>query len=92
MDHVLRGITAGGGLIVHHNLVQCVEEECAAVTGNNKCVLINATEKKFDEMGKLELLTKQVDLDFVVPRQKECIKNLDKYKCGEFDPWESLFS
>lgn len=92
VDHILRGITAGGGLIVHHNLVHCTEEECAAVTGNNKCILINATEEKYDEMRRVDLLYRQIDLDFIVPRQRECIRNIDRYKRGEFDPWECLFS
>ena len=92
VDHILRGVTAGGGMSVHHNLVQCVEEECAAVTGGDRCVLINATEDKFSDMGKEDLLKKQVDLDFIVPRQKECLKNFDKYKKGKFDPWKCLFS
>ena len=92
IDHILKGITAGGGLIVHHKLLNCVEEECAAVTGTNKCVFINATEEMYEEMGKTDLLHQQLDLDFLVPRQKECIANLDKYKKGEFDPWDVLFS
>ncbi len=91
VDHILRGITAGGGLIVHHALVHCAEEECAAVTGGKKCILINATEEKFEEMGKTDLMNEQLDLDFIVPRQKECIKNIGKYKKGEFDPWTVLF-
>ncbi|MCD6229320.1 MAG: hypothetical protein J7K00_00775 [Candidatus Diapherotrites archaeon] len=89
VDHILRGVTAGGGYIVHHNLVQCVEETCAAVTGLDKCVLINATEKEFGNLNKEDLLASQVDLDFIVPRQKEVLRGLKKKKEG-FDIWEIL--
>jgi len=92
VDHILRGITAGGGMVVHHNLLHCVEEECAAVTGGNRCVLINATEKEFGEMNKTDLLYDQIDLDYIAPKQKELIKNIKKYKKGKFDPWTYLFS
>ena len=92
VDLVLCGITAGGGMIVHRNLVHCVEEECAAVTGKDKCILLSASLKKMDELGKMDLLKDQLDLDFLIPRQKEIIKNFDKYKKGEKEPWEVLLT
>jgi len=92
VDHVLRGINAGGGIVVHHNLVQCVEEKCAAVTGGNRCVFITATEDKFDELKKTKLLHEQIDLDYLVPKQKILIKNLNNYRKGKFNPWKTLFS
>ncbi|MCK4884351.1 MAG: hypothetical protein KAS30_05745 [Candidatus Diapherotrites archaeon] len=89
VDHMLRGITAGGGYVVHHNLVNCAEEMCAAVTGLDKCILVNATEKEFGNLGKTKLLEDQVDLDYIVPRQKEVLKKF-KNKKKEFDAWEIL--
>ena len=92
VDLILSGITAGGGMIVHHNLVHCVEEECAAVTGKNKCTLISATLEKMEEMGKMDLLKDQLDLDFIIPRQKEIIKHFESYKKDKKDPWKVILT
>lgn len=76
--HYLRGMEAGGGCWVHEILINNIEFECAAITGSN-CLHMNLSPARIAEVDK-KLLKSQLDIDYVIKREKEFIKD-----CGD-DP------
>ena len=76
--HYLRGMEAGGGCWVHEILINNIEFECAAITGSD-CLHMNLSPTRIAEVDK-KLLKSQLDLDYVIKREKEFIKD-----CGD-DP------
>ena len=72
VDVMLNGINAGGGTACHMQLVQCLELDCEAIN-NQRCEFLTATEKTHKKKGVYDLYEKQVNLDYVVPQQKELL-------------------
>ena len=75
VDIMLRGINAGGGTACHLKIVNCLETECQAINGE-RCVFVTGTEKAHRKMGIEHLYATQIDLDYILPIQKEIIKEL----------------
>ncbi len=90
VDHLIRGLQGGGGSIVHHKIVQCVETSCAAVVGGSTCEMINAPMDVLEEMDLSDKTTEQINIDYVLPRQKEFVKNFGKFLRGKYNPWDKL--
>ncbi len=75
VDVILRGINAGGGVACHLELVNCLEVDCEAMNGK-QCEFITGTEKAHQKLGVDHLYNEQMDLDYILPIQKELIKEI----------------
>jgi hypothetical protein len=73
VDHYLRGVNAGGGTVGHEILMQCVELECGAQTGEN-CRFINATRDILEKTVDKKLIDTQLDMDYLESKQIEIMK------------------
>jgi hypothetical protein len=71
VDHYLRGMNAGGGAVVHEEIMNCIESKCAAQNGSF-CLFDNASP---DEMDKLDqkLVKSQLEYNYLLKRQRELI-------------------
>ncbi len=75
VDTFLRGINAGGGTACHMQIVNCLETDCQAINGQ-KCVFITGTERAHEKFGVSDLYAEQLDLDYVLPQQKEFLRKV----------------
>jgi len=78
VDVFLAGANAGGGVIVHETLINCVELECAAINGQF-CKFVNCNYelfKQYTEKGE----TYDMDWDYVIKKEIEYIKNDKEYE------------
>lgn len=75
VDIMLSGINAGGGTACHMQLVQCLELDCEAIN-EQRCEFLTATKKVFKENGIYKQYKKQINLDYVFPKQKKFLKEV----------------
>ena len=75
VDFMLRGFNAGGGSPVHERIINTIETECKAVNGK-RCVQINASTSFLKNFKDRELVKKQLDLKWLIPRQVDFIKRM----------------
>ncbi len=68
VDHILRGINAGGGTVVHERIINCVELECAA-ENSKYCLHVNGSQKYLEE---------RIENEKILEEQLGDIKNLQK--------------
>lgn len=74
VDHLLRGMNAGGGTVVHERIINCVELECAA-QNNNYCLFINATDDVLATLDQ-KIVEAQLDVKNLRTRQINLIKEM----------------
>ena len=72
VDHYLRGMNAGGGTLVHEQIINCIEFECAAKNGSY-CIFDNVNKSEMDKFDK-NLVESQVDYDYLLKRQRILIE------------------
>ena len=86
VDYFYSGVTAGGGMIVHklkkEHIFHCVETECHAMNGK-RCVFVSATEEMHKKMGTWDKFLKDIDLEYILPKQMEFFKNYKKFRKGD---------
>jgi len=76
IDHLLRGMNAGGGTVVHGEIINDVELECLA-QNRPHCIFINANEKYMHENGGDPFVASQLgDTDKLKQRQIEFIRKI----------------
>lgn len=73
VDFMTQGFNAGGGTIVHETIINTIETACKAVNGKN-CTHINANVEYLQSYKDQKLVKSQLDLDWLLPKQKEFIK------------------
>lgn len=71
VDHYLRGMNAGGGTVVHEEIINCIEFKCAA---QNKlfCLFDNVNKSEMDKLNQT-LVNSQIDYNYLLKRQLELI-------------------
>ncbi len=72
IDHYLRGMNAGGGTIVHEQIINCIEFECAAMNGKY-CLFDNVNKEEMDKLDQ-NLVKSQIDYNYLLKRQKALIE------------------
>jgi len=81
VDHYLRGMNAGGGTIVHEEIINCIEFKCTAQNGSH-CLFDNVNKSEMDKFNQ-KLVKSQIDYNYLLKRQKEliigCKEKLGKY-------------
>lgn len=71
IDHYLRGMNAGGGTLVHEEIINCIEFECTAINGSY-CLMDNVNKKEMDKFDQ-KLVNSQIDYEYLLERQKKLI-------------------
>ena len=76
--HYLRGMEAGGGTIVHETIINNIEFECTCNNGEF-CHHKNLNQSLMEQVDK-KLLNEQLDLDYVLKRERDYISKVgDNY-------------
>ncbi len=84
IDHFLRGINAGGGAVVHDKIVNCIELNCAAVNGGDKCEFLTGTSEHILKGERKDITQKQFgDIDKIIKLEQEF---LDENKIKKIAP------
>ena len=73
VDHYLRGMNAGGGVVVHERFITCIELECAAENGK-RCRHMNITDEMLDKVDP-KLVESQYPKDILRKKEIEYIKS-----------------
>lgn len=73
IDHYLRGMNAGGGVVVHEILMACIEFECAAENGK-RCRHMNLSDELLGKVDK-KLVESQYPMDILREKEMEYIKS-----------------
>jgi len=76
VDVILRGFNAGGGTPVHEMIINTIETHCKAVTGRH-CIHINANTETLKKYKDQKLVSEQLDLNWLLPRQKKILNELN---------------
>ena len=74
VDFITRGFNAGGGTIVHETIINTIEISCKAMNGQN-CTQINGNTEFLSAYKDKKLVSEQLDLKWLLPRQKKFIKD-----------------
>lgn len=78
--HFIRGANAGGGVWVHENITNCIEEKCEA-QNHKECVFLNATVDVIKKRVKKRYIKQQfVDIDALINNQREFVKKMGDEK------------
>lgn len=72
VDHYLRGMNAGGGTLVHEQIMNCIEFECTA-QNETHCLFDNVNKKEMDKFDQ-KLVKSQIDYNYLLKRQKALIE------------------
>jgi len=73
VDHLLRGMNAGGSTAVHERVMNCLELQCCSETRDH-CEFVSASLELLKNKYDPAFVKKQLDLDYLVPKQKALLK------------------
>ncbi|MEM0480658.1 MAG: hypothetical protein QXQ14_00495 [Candidatus Aenigmatarchaeota archaeon] len=77
VDIIAAGFMAGGGSLVHKQVVQTLEIECK-VNNKPKCIFLTMSEDYAKEKGLINEIEKRYNLKEIYPIQKYVFENYDK--------------
>lgn len=75
IDHLLRGMNAGGSTVVHERIMNAIELECGCDNGH----ICRFTSSSLDSLPKKhdkKLIDAQLDLKYLIPKEKALIKEV----------------
>ncbi len=76
IDHLLRGINAGGGTVVHERILNCIELECAAINGKI-CKFLNANKFLIiKDVNKKILKDQLLNFNEILKEEEKFLKSL----------------
>ncbi|MCL5427572.1 MAG: hypothetical protein M1321_00090 [Candidatus Marsarchaeota archaeon] len=74
VDHLLRGVNAGGGTVVHERIMNCIELECAA-QNNTHCLFVNASDEVLSTLDQ-KVVGMQLDIKTLREKQIDFIRSM----------------